>query len=34
MQLVTQVNHRARTQEGKRMDEHDGLFVEVQNHHM
>jgi hypothetical protein len=34
MQLVTQANWRARTQEGKPRDEHGDLFAEVQNHHM
>jgi hypothetical protein len=29
MQLVTQTNQRARTQEGKPKDEHDDLFAEV-----
>jgi hypothetical protein len=33
MQLVTQVNRRARTQESKSKDGHDDLFTEVQNHH-
>jgi hypothetical protein len=33
MQVVTQVNRRARTQEGKPNDEHDDLFAEVRNHH-
>jgi hypothetical protein len=33
MQLVTQANWRARTQEGKPKDEHDNLFTEDQNHH-
>jgi hypothetical protein len=33
MQLVTQANQRAKTQEGKPKDEHDDLFAEVQDHH-
>jgi hypothetical protein len=33
MQLVTQANRRARTQEGKSKDEHDDLFAKIQNRH-
>jgi hypothetical protein len=32
MQLVTQANWGARTQEGKPKDEYDDLFTEVQTH--
>jgi hypothetical protein len=34
MELVTEANQRARTQEVKPKDEHGDLFAEARNHHM